>query len=102
MFYPNTKFNITTDVVDSWYEVLKDLDYQATNLAIIKIVCNNNFFPTIAEIRQATDKRIIKSPRSNFEQREYTRGQIRELEKNLTAWQNSSSKIIKSIGGAKT
>jgi hypothetical protein len=43
---------INTVMVDIWYEMFKDIDYQVAQVAVKKIILESTFPPSIAELRQ--------------------------------------------------
>jgi len=79
--FESTKFDITPEKVELWYECLNDLDYTETKAVITKLAQTNKYPPSIAEIRQAA-KPMIKIS-GYFEERHYSIEQIRTLEKQL-------------------
>lgn len=61
--YPNSNGLNTTEAMDVWYEMLKDLDYKVTAQAIAKWISTEKFSPTIAEIRKcATEVAVGELP----------------------------------------
>ena len=57
--YP--KFEVDDVKVQVWYEMLGDLDYAVASMAVKKIIMQNTFPPSIAEVRKAAIE--ISSPR---------------------------------------
>ena len=49
--YP--KFEVDDLKVQVWYEMLGDLDYATANMAVKKLILENTFPPSIAEVRKA-------------------------------------------------
>ena len=49
--YP--KFEVDDVKVQVWYEMLGDLEYSIVNIAIKKLIMQNTFPPSIAEVRKA-------------------------------------------------
>lgn len=43
---------INTVMVDIWFEMFKDIDYQVAQVAVKKIILESTFPPSIAELRQ--------------------------------------------------
>lgn len=57
VFFPKFQENINDDFKKQiWYEVLGDLDYTVTQIALKKLLSSCRFMPTVAEIRQAVSE----------------------------------------------
>lgn len=52
--YPRDEMFLDKTTLDVWYEMLKDLPYQQTKLAVTKWIATQKWSPSIAEIRSAT------------------------------------------------
>ena len=52
--FPQSKTQFTKDVIEAWYEALSDSDYERMRKGIIKYAQNNQWSPTIADIRKYT------------------------------------------------
>lgn len=50
--FPQSIGQFTEAVVDAWYEALSDLDYENTHKGIIRYAQDNQWPPTIADIRK--------------------------------------------------
>ena len=48
---PNLTNDITSQMVDTWFQMLKDLDYQKVQIAVVSLVATGKYPPSIAEIR---------------------------------------------------
>lgn len=46
----NYNKQLPKDVLNTWYELLKDYDYRLLQKAVIKIIAENRYMPTIKEI----------------------------------------------------
>ncbi len=47
------RFEVDDMKVQVWYEMLGDLDYVTANMAVKKLILENTFAPSIAEVRKA-------------------------------------------------
>lgn len=46
-----TRHEITRENLETYSEMLRDLDFEATQGAVKRLICKNKFFPAISEIR---------------------------------------------------
>lgn len=54
--FPQNNVQFTKPVVATWYEALSDLDYRRANEGVILYAQENNWMPTIADIRKYASK----------------------------------------------
>lgn len=72
-FYPRYNFMDKKEVFDAWYGVLKDLEFPATLKAVENYVKENQYPPTIADIRNGYQKlldgynALLKEVKNDFE-----------------------------------
>lgn len=52
VLFPKEKIVFTRPMADAWYEALKDLEYESAKEGILKYAQNNQWFPSIADIRK--------------------------------------------------
>lgn len=58
--YP--KFEVDEFRLQLWYEMIKDISYEDAQGGIKNIICNSRFAPTIAEVREETERYLrVKS-----------------------------------------
>ena len=72
--YPKSNFMETESVFNAWYETLKDLEYSATRTAVVNHAKENQYPPSIADIRKRYTemwnkyKALLKNVREEYEQ----------------------------------
>ena len=54
--FPQSNVQFTKPVVATWYEALSDLDYRRASEGVILYAQENNWMPTIADIRKYANK----------------------------------------------
>lgn len=68
--YPNSMVMPDRNSMDFWFEMLKDLQYEACKNSVVEIVSTSKFPPSIAEIREKCATKTnskIKSPGEAYE-----------------------------------
>lgn len=99
--YP--KFEVDDLKVQVWHEMLGDLDYSLANLAIKKLILENTFPPSIAEVRKAAmeilNPEVMTAAEAWGEVERAIRiyGYYRETEA-LESMSPSVAKVVKYIG----
>ena len=68
-FFPKDNILPTKEAMKLWYECLKDLDGRKARQALRNYVKNNNFSPTVADIRNECGKVIDKEAKTKAELR---------------------------------
>lgn len=53
MIFPKTAPELTPDMLDTWFEMLASVPDIRFKIAVIDIIKEKNFFPSLAEIYQA-------------------------------------------------
>jgi hypothetical protein len=99
--YP--KFEVDDLKVHVWHEMLGDLDYDTANMAVKKLILENTFPPSIAEVRKAAmeilnpDVMTAAEAWGEVERAVRTYGYYRETEA-LESMSPSVAKVVKYIG----
>lgn len=68
--YPNATILPDRASMNVWYELLKDLEYEACKSSVIELISTNKFPPSIAEIREKYSAKTndrIKTPGEAYE-----------------------------------
>lgn len=54
--YPNNNILPTREAITTWFELLKDLDFELCRISVIEYIKSNKYPPTIADIRDVCTK----------------------------------------------
>jgi len=99
--YP--KFEVDDLKVQVWYEMLGDLDYATANMAVKKLILENTFAPSIAEVRKAAmeilnpDVMTAAEAWGEVERAVRTYGYYQEIEA-LASLSPRTAKVVRQIG----
>lgn len=96
-------FQITENKANLWYELLGDLDFQATKAAVAKLILTATFPPSIAEIRktvvEVTGPRVLTGAEALEEVtravREYG---IYDVEAAFNSMSPLAKRVVKTVG----
>ena len=67
--FPQSRSQFTKPVSETWYEALSDLDYEKTRKGIMKYAQENQWSPSIADIRRYTPKSRFQMSDEEFNER---------------------------------
>jgi len=99
--YP--KFEVDDLKVQVWHEMLGDLDYVTANMAVKKLILENAFPPSIAEVRKAAaeimnpDVMTAAEAWGEVERAVRTYGSYQEIEA-LASLSPRTAKVVRQIG----
>jgi len=99
--YP--KFEVDDLKVQVWHEMLGDLDYATANMAVKKLILENAFPPSIAEVRKAAaeimnpDVMTAAEAWGEVERAVRTYGSYQEIEA-LASLSPRTAKVVRQIG----